>query len=122
MVAAPVRHHDPESFWYVRLDNIQNALILSAEVLHHLAQGHSTAQIAEWSLPTRPAKKSDPEAAKFGDKAVELDAIDPAQLTALVENAITSHIDPPAWQVEQAVEAEERRGLEALAATFGGET
>jgi len=34
------------------------------------------AQIARWSLPTRPPKTKDPEAAKWGSKpAVELDAI-----------------------------------------------
>jgi len=72
-------------------------------------------QVREWSLPTRPAKKSDPEAKKFGDKAVELDAIDPKQLTTLVENAILSHVDRHAWEVEKRIEKEERAGLLAMA-------
>ena len=71
-------------------------------------------QIAEWSLPTRPAKKSDPEAAKFGDSAVELDAIPPEKLTGLVEAAITQHVDENAWHVQKVVEEEERRGLRNL--------
>jgi hypothetical protein len=72
-------------------------------------------QIAEWNLPTRPAKQTDPEAAKNPDTAVELDAIDPDQLTELVESAITRHVDAQAWEVEQAVEVEELEGFEALA-------
>ena len=72
-------------------------------------------QVQEWDLPTRPAKKSDPEAAKFTGPAVELDAIPPDKLVDLVEKAIVSHIDPHAWQVEQAVEEEERQGLLRLA-------
>ena len=46
------------------------------------------AQIMAWSLPTR--------------------------LMARVENAITRHVNQHKWQVEQAVEAEERQGLLAL--------
>jgi hypothetical protein len=44
-------------------------------------------QIDEWDLPTRPAKASDPEAHKFGAEAVELDAIPPDRLQALVDDA-----------------------------------
>lgn len=76
-------------------------------------------QIYDWDLPTRPAKRSDPEAAKFaaeyGSEAVELDAINPDQLKGLVDEAIQSHVDPHAYRVEKSVEAEERRGLRALA-------
>lgn len=44
------------------------------------------AQINAWSLPTRPAKASDPQAAIWGGKpCVELDAIEPNRLMALVE-------------------------------------
>ena len=71
-------------------------------------------QIEQWQLPTRPAKKTDPESKKAPETAVELDAVPPDKLVALVENAITKHIDPHAWQVEQAAEKEERRGLLAL--------
>jgi hypothetical protein len=72
-------------------------------------------QIERWNLPMRPAKASDPEAAKFTGPAVELDAIPPDKLVEIVESAIVEHIDPHAWQVEQAVEREERAGLLRLA-------
>jgi hypothetical protein len=52
-------------------------------------------QVSRWKLPTRPAKKTDRRAAKFierhGDISVELDAIEPAKLTALVDDAIARH-------------------------------
>ncbi len=69
-------------------------------------------QIAQWQLPTRPPKKTDPQAAKWGNKpAVELDAIMPNQLTGLVEDAITRHVDQYAWRLEQAQQQRERQGL-----------
>jgi hypothetical protein len=65
-------------------------------------------QIEEWELPTRPAKKAgDPD-------AVELDAISPDKLKALVENAIVSQIDTETWEKEEAVEASERAILERM--------
>lgn len=74
------------------------------------------AQIRAWNLPTRPPKPKDPEAKKWGNKpAVELDAIPPNRLTALVEAAIVRHVDQHAWEVEQAIEKEEREVLEEMA-------
>jgi hypothetical protein len=77
-------------------------------------------QVKAWNLPTRPAKTSDPEAAKYASVAVELDAIEPDRLMALVEDAITRHVDAHAWRVEQTIEREERDGLLQLAGTFNG--
>ncbi len=78
------------------------------------------AQIEQWSLPTRPPKAKDPDAKKWGNRpAVELDAIDPVQLTQLVEDAVVRHVDEHAWSVQQAVEREEREGLLALAEGLG---
>jgi hypothetical protein len=36
------------------------------------------------------------------------------RLVQVVESAITSHVDQRQWEIEQAVEAEERKGLLAL--------
>jgi len=84
-----------------------------AVVVHRLAVTDS--QVEDWDLPTRPAKGSDPEAAKWGDRpAVELDAIPPDRLKKLVEDAIISNIDSHQWEIERAIEAEEGHGLHAL--------
>jgi hypothetical protein len=73
-------------------------------------------QIAAWNLPTRPAKQSDPEAKKWGDRpAVELDAIPPDRLKKLVEDAILENVDHNEWEIERRIEAEELDGLRRLA-------
>jgi hypothetical protein len=85
--------------------------------VHRLAV--TPAQIIAWNLPTRPPKAKDPQAKAWGDKPnVELDAIPPNTLVDLVEEAIVSHVDAYEWEVEQAVEAEERKGLLALADAY----
>ena len=71
-------------------------------------------QIREWDLPTRPAKESDPESHKFQGDAVELDAIPPDKLIALVSDAISGLVDPHAWAVQQRVEESERSILQSL--------
>lgn len=68
-------------------------------------------QIRDWHLPSRPAKeKGEPD-------AVELDAIPPDRLKAIVETAITAHIEADAWEKEQAAEASERTILKRIAGT-----
>jgi hypothetical protein len=69
-------------------------------------------QIDEWDLPTRPGKE-DPS-----ERAVELDAIPPDRLIALVEDAIKGLIDQDAWAMEKVVEEAERK---ILARMVGGE-
>jgi hypothetical protein len=77
------------------------------------------AQITAWNLPTRPRKKKDSQAKEWGGRPnVELDAIDPARLNALVDGAISGLIDERAWKIEQAMEVEEREGFQALRAVW----
>jgi hypothetical protein len=72
-------------------------------------------QIRRWGLPTRPTKQTDSRAAKFRGGSVEVDAIPAGQLRQIVEDAITRHIEPEAWQVTQAAEESEREILTRLA-------
>lgn len=72
-------------------------------------------QIDIWNLPTRPAKASDPEAHRWGSGAVELDAIPPDKLIALVEDRIIDLIDADAWNLQRAVEDDERELLRRMA-------
>jgi hypothetical protein len=82
--------------------------------IHFELLGVTDEQVEQWELPTRPPKKSDPQAATFDGPAVELDAIPPDKLVTLVEDAISGLVDPRAWHFEQAVEQEERRVLKSL--------
>jgi len=78
-------------------------------------------QIERWNLPTRPTKSSDTRARKFhqvhGTESVELDAIPPDALRALVREAIDAHMDPHRLLQFQMVEREEREKLRQM---FGG--
>lgn len=66
-------------------------------------------QIEEWNLPTRPTKTTDSRAKTFGsDVSVELDAIDPDMLRALVQACIEQHISEDELRVLKAAEESER--------------
>jgi hypothetical protein len=64
------------------------------------------AQVQEWNLPTRRDKA--------GGTAVELDAIPPDRLIALVNDAIVQLVDDEAWRREQLIEKDERVHLGRL--------
>ena len=78
-------------------------------------------QIAEHNLPPAPAKVTDSRTPAFvaehGSGTVELDALPPDVLRALIRQAIQGEIsDPDAWQEQADQETEDR---EALAARLG---
>jgi hypothetical protein len=62
-------------------------------------------QIVTYDLPPIPVKKSDVRTpgfvSSFGDKAVELDALDPNVLKLLVSRAISSHIELDLWRKKE---------------------
>jgi hypothetical protein len=69
-------------------------------------------QIERLHLPTRPTKQTDSRARNWsGAECVELDSMKPADMRALVEDAITDLIDPHAWQQLKAIETAERESL-----------
>ena len=69
-------------------------------------------QIREYRLPPMPVKRSDARSEGFieeyGDKAVELDAVDPNTFQKIVEEAIVEQIDVKLWN-ERIRKAEEMR-------------
>ncbi len=77
-------------------------------------------QIAAWQLPTRPTKRTDSRAKGFAGESVELDAIPPATLRAIVREAIERHIDPDALDQTRRVEALERDTLFEIQERWGG--
>ncbi len=78
-------------------------------------------QIRDLDLPTRP-KKSDSRAGGFGEVSVELDAIHPDYLRALVAEAIERHLPRGHLEVLKVAEESERAVLFrwAEAAAGGG--
>ena len=77
--------------------------------------GVTESQIADWSLPTRPTKKTDTRSKNFKGESVELDAIPTAQLHDLAGKVIEGHIDQHQLGVLEKAEAEERRELRKIA-------
>ena len=64
----------------------------------------------------QPTKATDSRAKGFNGDSVEVDAIAPPRLRALLRKAIESHINPDAWERTQRIEAEEQYTLERLIA------
>jgi len=77
-------------------------------------------QIIKWNLPTRPTKQTDTRAKGFGDVSVELDAIEPATLRALVQDCIERHLPRRQLEVLKAAEQSERLLLRSMVGTLAG--
>lgn len=74
-------------------------------------------QVARFALPTRPTKREgNTHARQFGSEvSVELDALEPADLRAMLHGAIRMHVNPAALTVMEAAEQSERSSLLELA-------
>jgi hypothetical protein len=76
-------------------------------------------QIEEWDLPTRPTKKTDSRAKRFGDdRSVELDAVPPTILRDLALGCVTNHLSADLLERTLKVEEAERESLEAFTAKW----
>ncbi len=71
-------------------------------------------QIRQWRLPTRPTKQTDSRARGFADLSVELDAIPPNRLRAIVQKAIERHLPAEQYRVLQVAEESEKRLINGL--------
>jgi hypothetical protein len=71
-------------------------------------------QIREWDLPTRPTKMTDTRSKNFGDISVELDAIPPDSLRALVEHHILEHFTERELRVLRVAEESEKTLIAGL--------
>ena len=80
-------------------------------------------QVREHSPPPNPAKTTDSRFAgyveTYGRESWELDALDPATLTTLVEDAIQGVLDGPRWAKEAAREERDRRHLNLVSENWG---
>lgn len=73
-------------------------------------------QIEAFALPTRPTKGTDTRARNFVGESVEVDAIPPHDLRAIVRACIERHVDSEALRILQVAESSERSLLRDLAA------
>jgi len=107
--------HDPSGL--AAWTHVQRKLSEFAPDVHIMFErlAVTEAQIEELRLPTRPTKTSDSRARTFVGDSVEVDAIPTSVLRPIVEDAITSWIDPVALRVTRLAEQSERDGLLAMA-------
>lgn len=80
-------------------------------------------QVEYYDLPTRPGKEKDPNAAEFKRRwgeCVELDAMPPNTLRALVREKLESHMEPDRLAALKLAEQEERSGLRDIQDLLGG--
>ncbi len=72
-------------------------------------------QVRQYNPPPNPAKLTDSRAQgyikKYGDESWELDALDPATITALIQGAVENLRDDEKWEKRVAEEKEARRTL-----------
>jgi hypothetical protein len=97
-----------------KIDETLRELALNAEI-HFERLAVNPDQIRDWNLPTRPTKPSDTRSKNFGAISVELDAIEPETLRAIVHDAIERHMPRQQYAVLKAAEESERRALLGLA-------
>lgn len=104
--------HDPSGLDMTR-DISDRLLRLEADVeVKRIALNYD--QIQEREIPPNPVKESDSKSPsyidQFGHDSWELDAIPPRELTRLIEDAITDHIDMDIWDrvAEEEIQAKEQ--------------
>jgi hypothetical protein len=101
-----------------KIEEMLRKMAPGAEI-HFIKLAVTPEQIEHWHLPTRPTKKVGIGKKWRGD-SVELDAIHPDNLRALVRNAIEQHVDGHQLQVIRAAEASERELLQSWRPNGGG--
>jgi len=79
-------------------------------------------QVEQWQPPENPAKESDSRyqvyMTKFGGSSWELDAVEPATLAKLVEDAVQALIDEDAWEKVEDEQQSKRNDLDSFADNY----
>lgn len=116
--------HDPSGIDMTRdiSDRLEMYSELGSGSIEILRVALNFDQIEQWQPPENPAKQTDTRfaayAAQFGQSSWELDAVEPAQLAALIRDLVEARRDGAAWA--DAVERERvmRADLMAYATSY----
>jgi hypothetical protein len=108
--------HDPSGVDAARsIEERLRAMAPDAEI-HFKRIAVTPQQIADWDLPSRPTKTSDPRSKNWeGGDSVELDAIAPDDLRQLVRDCIEQHVDQDQLDFLKAQEEREKEMLTMFA-------
>jgi hypothetical protein len=103
-----------------KIEETIRAMAPDAEI-HFKRLAVTPAQIVHLNLPTRPTKTTDSRSKGFGDISVELDAMTPGTLRALVEGAINEHLPPDQFEELRRAEEHDRQVIRQIVdEVFGG--
>jgi len=109
--------HDPSGVDMSR--DIQDRLRLFGSIADVERLALTMEQVEEHNPPPNPAKMTDARASGYvdlyGDESWELDALDPATITSLINEAVAAIRDEEKWQDSLAEENEHRRLLGVVA-------
>jgi hypothetical protein len=110
--------HDPSGIDMTR-DIFERVSMFAEESIEVQRIALNMNQVEEFNPPPNPAKITDSRArgyiARFGRESWELDALDPASMTALIQNTILAVRNDKQWSAAVKRETEMRRQLAAVA-------
>lgn len=107
--------HDPSGVDIPRnVEDRLNEFALCADITFECV-AVTPEQIKEWSLPTRPTKRTDSRAKSFEGESVEVDAIPPEKLRQLARDCILPHLDDDELERSHVIERAERETLAEVA-------
>jgi len=109
--------HDPSGVnAWEKLKETLREYVEDPELVEFERVAVTPAQIKAWDLPSRPTKRSDSRTKTWeGGRSVEVDAIPPKALKALVQQCVTQHIPDRELQRIQQIEQQERETLQHIA-------
>lgn len=109
--------HDPSGIDMTR-DIVDRLRLFTGRVVEVERLALNMDQIQRYNPPPNPAREEDSRflsyQVTYGDSSWELDALDPATLSALVENAIVGLRDEAAWERSRTREEQEKEQLQQV--------
>jgi hypothetical protein len=125
LIVLYVGDHDPSGMWMSERDLPERIARYGGDhvVLKRIALTRE--HLGDLPFFSAADKRKDPRykwyVTNHGDRCWELDALDPNDLRACVEQAILNYIEPTAWQRCKVVERAERNSLRQVLEAWGSE-
>lgn len=120
-----ISDHDPSGL-DMTSDNTERLSMFAGTQIQVIRLALNRDQIDKYNPPPNPAKQTDSRFAAYarqhGDESWELDALDPAVVSSLIEDAVLRLRDHDRWDAALSAEVADRVVLDGLAREFGGGT
>jgi len=111
--------HDPSGIDMSRDIQDRLKMFLLGAKFQFIRMALNFEQVQEHNPPPNPAKTTDSRSGEYirlyGDESWELDALNPAILSEMVERHVTANIDKVAWDAAMAAEEKDKEQLQRVA-------